>query len=154
MRYLAILLFAVMAIGLTVCGFLLWQKREATGDRSRTLLALTGWAAAFVAVLYIFRTCADTLPVSGPLLAPDQVFFPFGWLMLLLLYPLELIQPVGDRWNLYLRMFALPMLIAIGGICGGVTYTSCKAWCGCCSFSALPGTNCVNACGYRERIKI
>ena len=69
MRYLAILLFAVMAIGLTVCGCLLWQKREATGDRSRTLLALTGWAAAFMGVLYIFRTCADTLPVSAPLLA-------------------------------------------------------------------------------------
>ena len=123
MKYLVILLFAVMAIGFTVCGCLLWQKRKATGDRSRTILALIGWASAFMAVLYVFRTFADTLPVGGPLLAPDQVFFPFGWLMLLLLYPLELIQPVGDRWNLYLRMFALPMLIAIGGICGGVTYT-------------------------------
>ena len=123
MKYLAILLFAVMAISHTLCGCLLWQKREATGDRSRTILALIGWASAFMAVLYVFRTFADTLPVGGPLLAPDQVFFPFGWLMLLLLYPLELIQPVGDRWNLYLRMFALPMLIAIGGICGGVTYT-------------------------------
>ena len=123
MRYLAILLFAVMAIGLTVCGCLLWQKREATGDRSRTLLALTGWAAAFVGVLYIFRTCAGTLPVSAPLLAPEQVFFPYGWLMLLLLYPLELIQPVGSRSNLYLRMFAPLALMLILGICGGVTYT-------------------------------
>ena len=123
MRYLAILLFAVMAIGLTVCGCLLWQKREATGDRSRTLLALTGWAAAFVAVLYIFRTCAGTLPVSAPLLAPEQVFFPYGWLMLLLLYPLELIRPVGDRANLYLRMLAPLALMLILGICGGVIYT-------------------------------
>ena len=123
MRYLSILLFTVQAIGLTACGYLLWQKREATGDRSRTLLALTGWAAAFMAVLYIFRTCAGTLPVGGPLLAPEQVFFPYGWLMLLLLYPLELIRPVGSRSNLYLRMYAPLALMLIFGICGGVVYT-------------------------------
>ena len=35
MRYLAILLFAVMAIGLTVCGCLLWQKREADTPRGQ-----------------------------------------------------------------------------------------------------------------------
>ena len=123
MKCLAILLFVVMAISHTLCGCLLWQKREATGDRSRTNLALIGWASAFMAVLYVFRTFADTLPVGGPLLAPGQVFFPFGWLMFLLLYPLELIRPEGDRLNLYLRMFTLPMLIVIGGICTGVAYT-------------------------------
>ena len=122
MKYLTILLFAVMAIGFTVCGCLLWQKRKATGDGSRILLALTGWAAAFMSVLYVFRTFAGTLPVSGPLLAPDQVFFPFGWLMLLLLYPLELIQPVGSRSNLYLRLYAPLALMFILGICGGLTY--------------------------------
>ena len=123
MKYLTILLFAVVAVSFTVCGCLLWQKRKDTGDRSRTILALTGWAAAFMAVLYVFRTCAGTLPVSGPLLAPDQVFFPMAWLMLLLLYPLELIRPIGDRWNLYLQMYAPLALMLILGICGGVTYT-------------------------------
>ena len=123
MKYLAILLFAVMAISHTLCGCLLWQKREATGDRSRTILALIGWTSAFMAVLYIFRTFADTLPVGGPLLAPGQVFFPFGWLMFLLLYPLELIQPVVDRANLYLLMFAPLVLMFILGICTGVAYT-------------------------------
>ena len=124
MKCLAILLFVVMAISHTLCGCLLWQKREATGDRSRTILALIGWASAFMAVLYVFCTFADTLPVSGPLLAPVQVFFPFWWLMLLLLYPLELIQPVVDRADLYLRMFAPLVLMFILGICTGVTYTS------------------------------
>ena len=124
MKCLVILLFVVMAIGLTVCGCLLWQKREATGDRSRTILALTGWASAFMVVLYLFRACAGTLPVSGPLLAPDQVFFPYGWLMLLMLYPLELIRPVGDRSNLYLRMYAPLVLLSVWGICSRVTYTS------------------------------
>ena len=123
MKCLAILLFAVMAISHTLCGCLLWQKREATGDRSRTILALIGWASAFMAVLYVFRTFADTLPVGGPLLAPVQVFFPFWWLMFLLLYPLELIRPEGDRFNLYLRMFTLPLLIFIVGISAGVVYT-------------------------------
>ena len=112
-----------MAIGFMVCGCMLWQKRKATGDRSRILLAFTGWVAAFMAVLYVFRTCAGTLPVCGPLLAPEQVFFPYGWLMLLLLYPLELIRPVGSRSNLYLRMYAPLALMFILGICGGLTYT-------------------------------
>ena len=123
MKYLAILLFVVMAISHTLCGCLLWQKREATGDRSRIILALIGWASAFMAVLYVFRTFADTLPVGGPLLAPGQVFFPFGWLMFLLLYPLELIQPVVDRANLYLLMFAPLVLMFILGFCAGVAYT-------------------------------
>ena len=123
MKHLSILLFAVVAVGFTACGCLLWQKREARGDCSRTILALTGWVSAFMAVLYLFRACAGTLPVSPPLLAPHQVFLPFGWLMLLLLYPLELIRPVGDRATLYLRMFAPLTLMLILGICGGLTYT-------------------------------
>ena len=123
MKYLAVFLFSVMAIGLGICGLLLWQKREARDDRSRIILALTGWAAAFMAVLYVFRTFAGTLPVNGPLLAPEHVFFPIGWLMLLLLYPLELIRPVNDRSNLYLRMYAPLVLMAVWGICGGVSYT-------------------------------
>lgn len=123
MKSLAILLFVVMAISLTVCGCLLWKRRKDTGDRSRTILALTSWGAALMALLYIIRTCYGSLPVDGYLLESEFVFFPIVWLIPLLLYPLMLIEPVESRDVLYLRLYAPLVLMLIIGICGGLTYT-------------------------------
>ena len=123
MTSLAVLLLVLLAVVSLCCGILLWKRREAPADRSRTLLAFACWGLSFLSVLYVVRACSGTLPVQGPLLAPEHVFAPVLAGMVLLLYPLELIRPMGDRAVLYLRMYGPLVAMLVCGLCGGIAYT-------------------------------
>ena len=123
MNEIITILLAVITVGSISGSILLWRTRKETDNHARTILMLINWCAAFMSVVYIFRTWSGSLPVDGNMLAPEQVFFPIALLMLLMLYPLELVQPVGNRAELYIKLYLPLALVFFIGICGGIDYT-------------------------------
>ncbi|MBQ2132678.1 MAG: hypothetical protein II202_01170 [Bacteroidales bacterium] len=128
MKEIITILLAVITVG-SICGsILLWTGRKETDNHARTILMLINWCAAFMSFVYIFRTWNGNLPVDGNILAPEQVFFPIALLMLLILYPLELIQPVSNRAELYIKLYLPLALVFFIGICGGIVYTPLSSY--------------------------
>lgn len=122
MKYLIPFILLSMSVGLLACGILLWKRRKEPEGSSRTILAGVCGLAALMSVLYLFRTWQGTLPTDGCLLQPEHALAPVLWLMCLLPYPLSLMQPIGSKSSLCLRLLALPVVLSIVGYCGGIAY--------------------------------
>lgn len=123
MQLLTTLLLTLMSTSLTACGILLWKRRNETGDRSRTIQAVLSWASAFVALIFIYRKCAETLVVDGAFFEPEHIFMPIFLQLALFLYPLEVVKPAGNHTQVYAFLYVPLLLLALIGICGGITFT-------------------------------
>ena len=121
---LAIIILSLMSVGLTVCGILLWKRREETGDYSRHIQAIFSIVSAVFAFMFIFRTWNGSTTVEGAFLEPEHTFVPIFIQTLFFLYPLEVIRPTASRSMVYTLLFGPLLLLSIIGLCGGIEYTA------------------------------
>ena len=124
MKLISTILLLLMSTSLTACGILLWKRRNEVNDRSRTIQAVLSWASAFVALIFIYRTCAETLVVDGAFFEPEHIFMPIFLQLALFLYPLEVVKPAGNHTQVYAFLYVPLLLLALIGICGGITFTA------------------------------
>ena len=124
MKLLSTLLLTLMSTSLTACGILLWKRRKEVRDHSRTIQAVLSGVSAYVALILIFRTWAETLVVDESYLEPEHIFMPIFLQLAFFLYPLEVVKPTGNHTQVYAFLYVPLLLLAQTGICGGITFTA------------------------------
>ena len=124
MKLLSTLLLTLMSTSLTACGILLWKRRKEVRDHSRTIQAVLSWVSAFLALIFIYRVWMGTLVVDEPFFEPEHVFMPIFLLLPCFLYPLEVVKPASNHTQVYAFLYVPLLLLALIGICGGITFTA------------------------------
>jgi AraC-like DNA-binding protein len=122
-KYIAILILMVMTVVLVWSGILLWKKRKATGDYSRSIQAVLSWISAIFTFIFILRTWMGTTVVDAGYLEPEHTFVPILSQVSFFLYPLEVMRSVVSRARIYTLLFAPLLLFFFVGMCSGIEYT-------------------------------
>ena len=123
MKYVATVLFVFMTVALLVSGFLLWKRRNETGDYSRIIWAVFSWLSAFFTLTSIIRTWQETTTVDGAFFDPEHTFVPILIQMTFFFYPLEVIRPTIGRVRVCAWLFVPLLLLVFTGMCTGIEYT-------------------------------
>ena len=126
MKLITTLLLILMSTSLMACGILLWKHRYQVSDRSRIIQAVLSWMSAFVALIFVYRTWAETLVVDEPFFEPEHIFMPIFLQLAFFLYPLEVVKPTCNQ--VYAFLYVPLLLLAIIGICGGITFTAIPSY--------------------------
>ena len=117
-----ILSLTIVSISLVVClacGWLLWQKRQEPGDRSRTILAVISLAGGLAFAYRIMTYIAD--PAITPyydLLSPFHLLAGLAMLTIFIMYPIEVMRP---RWLNALRTLLLFMPAVVAAVLFALT---------------------------------
>ena len=123
MTYISAFLLIAISITLTICGSLLWKRRNETGDNSRTIQAVFSWVSAVVSLIFVFRTLNHTTVVDMEYLAPEHTFVTLIFQMCFFLYPLALLKPKETPIRVYKFLFVPLLILFLVGMCAGIEYT-------------------------------
>ena len=126
MKLLSTILLLMMSTSLTACGILLWKRRDEVSDHSRTIQAVLSGVSALVSLTFIYRTWAEKLVIDEPYLEPEHIFMPIFLQLAFFLYPLEVVKPTCNQ--AYAFLYVPLLLLAIIGICGGITFTAIPSY--------------------------
>lgn len=124
MEYIATVLLILMFVGMVACGVMLWKRRKETGDYSRHIQAVFSWVSALFAMIFIFRTWAETTTADSTFFEPEHTFVPILCQMTFFFYPLEVIRPTMSRIKVYAFLFTPLLLVVLVGMCAGIEYTT------------------------------
>lgn len=124
MEYIATVLLILMSVGMVACGVMLWKRRKETGDYSRHIQAVFSWVSALFAMIFIFRTWAETTTADSTFFDPEHTFVPILCQMTYFFYPLEVIRPTMSRIKVYAFLFTPLLLVVLVGMCAGIEYTT------------------------------
>ena len=121
-----------MATGLTICGFILWKRRKETGDYSRHIQAIFGWASALFSLISIIRTWHETTSTDEAFFEPEHTFVPLLMQMTYFLYPLEVTHLTANKNKVYTLLFVPLLSLVIIGRSTGIEYTTIHTYADLC----------------------
>lgn len=128
MLYITSAILILTAIGMLVCGAILWREKDKTEDKVRTILSIVGIASAMSTVIFIFHMWNNSITDNFLFLSAGRLFIPIYFHLALYIYFMELMKPRWSQTKVHIFLFVPLLLLTIIGLGLAFGYTEINSF--------------------------